>query len=97
MNPFRLGCILLLFAAYSSTLQAQKIWAVGVSSPDECAFASTSLIRDLKGIGFPQDWTFVVACTATSWERLQRQGSANGVGKFESDWASAWRDVLRPG
>jgi len=57
-------------------LQAQKIVVVGVHTADMCAFATKPLIRDLKGIGFPKDWTIVVACTPDVWERLRRKGDA---------------------
>ena len=73
MNPFRLGSILLVSVALSGSLLAQKIVVVG-ATPDQCAFATKPLIRDLKGIGFPKDWTIAVACTPNAWESLRRKG-----------------------
>lgn len=79
MNPFRLGSILLISGALSGTLLAQKIFVVGVRTPDGCAFATKALIQDLKGIDFPKDWTFAVACTPTAWGELERNGDAFGT------------------
>ena len=76
MNPFRLGSILLACAALSGTLLSQSIVVVGVRPPDICAFATKPLIQDMKGIGFPKDWTIVVACTPIVWETLQRKADA---------------------
>lgn len=70
---FRLGPLLLLSTALSATLQAQRIVVLGVPAADMCAFATNPLIEDLKGIGFPKDWTIAVACTPAIWERLQRK------------------------
>ena len=72
-NPFRLGSILLVSAALSGTLLAQKIVVLGVPTSDMCVFATKPLIQDLKGIGFPKDWTIAVACPPAVWERLQRK------------------------
>lgn len=79
MNPFRLRCILLLSVVLSSTVHGQKIFVVGVSRPDTCAFATRPLIQDLNGVGFPKDWTIVVACNPTAWEELQRKADAFGT------------------
>ena len=73
MNPFRLGSILLVLTALSGALPAQKIVVVG-ATPAQCAFATKPLIRDLKGVDFPRDWTIAVACTPNAWEGLQRKG-----------------------
>jgi hypothetical protein len=82
MNPFRLGSILLVSAVLSDALPAQKIVVVG-ATPDQCAFATKPLIRDLKGIGLPKDWTIAVACTPHVWESLRRKGdSLNTVTAF---------------
>ncbi len=79
MNPLRLGSILLFSTAVLGTLQSQTILVAGVLRPEKCAFATKPMIQDLKGIGFPHDWTFVVACSSTAWEKLQRKGNVFGT------------------
>ena len=76
LNPFRLEHILLLCITLSTTVHGQKIFVVGVSRPETCAYATRPLIQDLSGIGFPKDWRFAVACTPIAWEQLQRIGDA---------------------
>jgi hypothetical protein len=53
---------------------AQHILVAGVKQAADCHFAVAPLIEDLNGIGFPEDWTIVVACTPVMWEQLRRKG-----------------------
>lgn len=74
-NLFRLKCILSLLAL-TVCVRAQRVLVAGVKHPADCEFATVKLIKDLHAIGFPQDWTIVVACNPISWEELQRKGDA---------------------
>jgi hypothetical protein len=58
---------------------AQRILVAGVKQPADCQFATAPLIKDLRGIGFPRDWTIVVACNPIEWQKLQRKGDAFGT------------------
>jgi hypothetical protein len=57
----------------------QRIVVAGVKHPADCQFATAPLIKDLRGIGFPRDWTIVIACNRIMWEKLQRNGDAFGT------------------
>jgi hypothetical protein len=73
---FRLSCILPLFIV---SAQAQKVLVAGARTTAECDYAVIPLVTDLKGIGFPNDWTVVVACTSTVWNYLQTKADARGT------------------
>jgi len=62
--------------ALTVCVRAQRVLVAGVKHPADCEFATVKLIKDLHAIGFPQDWTIVVACNPISWEELQRKGDA---------------------
>ena len=67
-----LSCILLVFV--QSTFA--KVLVAGVKDAAACSYATEPLTEDLKDIGFPKDWTIVVACDQLVWEKLQRKGDA---------------------
>ena len=74
-NPYRLSCILLFFMLPVAA-PAQKILVAGVKKVAACEFAVRPLQADLRTTHFPKDWTFVLACTQTAWEKLQRLADA---------------------
>jgi hypothetical protein len=76
-NLFRLKCILTLWLSLLAS--AQRVLVAGVKHPADCEFATAPLIKDLRGIGFPRDWTIVVACNPIMWQKLQRKGNAFGT------------------
>jgi hypothetical protein len=55
---------------------AQKILVVGVNRVASCEFATQPLVHDLVGLGYPRDWTIVVACTKIVWQELQHRADA---------------------
>jgi hypothetical protein len=75
-NRFRLMCILLSLAA---SAQAQKVVVAGVSTAGQCQYALAPLLSDLNVIGFPGDWTIVVACTPGVWNYIQAKADARAT------------------
>ena len=72
-NPFRVVCILTLFAA---CVQAQQVFVAGSKTVVGCGYAVRPLVADLNAVRFPSDWTVVVACTPTMWSYLQAKADA---------------------
>lgn len=77
-DPFRLS-VIVLFSLVAVVSHAQKILVAGVKRVTDCEFATRPLIRDLKAVHYPANWTIVVACNPMVWDKLRRQGQAQGT------------------
>lgn len=54
---------------------AQKIQVASVNKASDCELATHPLLADLPAVGFPKDWTIVVACNQEVWRLLQLRGN----------------------
>lgn len=55
---------------------AQKIQVAGVKKAMDCELVTRPLLADLPAVGFPEDWTIIVACNQEVWRLLQRRANA---------------------
>jgi hypothetical protein len=55
---------------------AQKILVAGAKRVASCDFATRPLLRDLRGLDYPRDWTIVVACNQVVWDELRQKADA---------------------
>jgi len=76
MHRTRWLFLVVLLWACSPWASAQHIIAFGVHRAADCEPVTRPLIDKLHGIGYPREWTIVVACTASIANRLQRKGDA---------------------
>jgi hypothetical protein len=65
-----------MLCACSLSATAQNILVAGVERPAQCDTLTGQLITKLKGIGYPQNWTIVVACTRSAWDQLRSRANA---------------------
>jgi len=71
--------VLSILSLSAASADAQKVFVAGTKTVAQCDYAVRPLVSDLNAIGFPRDWTFVVACTPSMWDQLRAKADASAT------------------
>ena len=71
--------VLSILSLFMTLTDAQQIFVAGTKTVAQCDYAVRPLVSDLNAIGFPRDWTFVVACTPFMWDHLRAKADARAT------------------
>jgi len=71
--------VLSILTLFVTPANAQKVFVAGTKTVAECEYAVRPLVSDVDAIGFPSDWTFVVACTPDMWDYFRDRADARAT------------------
>ena len=71
--------VLSILTLFVTPANAQRVFVAGTKTVAECDYAVRPLVSDVNAIGFPSDWTFVVACTPSIWDYFRDRADARLV------------------
>ena len=71
--------VLSILTVLATPATGQKVFVAGTKTVAECDYAVRPLVSDVIAVGFPRDWSLVVACTPAMWEHLRARADARAT------------------